>query len=86
MSLVESYKNKPISGVYGVGSYLYTCVLDTSITGIKKYSVYANNVDEAMYIIGCTFGNILSYTYISNDIISLILDGYADGTCILYEG
>lgn len=84
MSVVDSYKDKPVFGVYGAGSFLYNCVLDTSVTGIKKYSIYANNVDEAMYIVGCTFGNILSYSYISNDVLSLVLEGYPDGTCLLY--
>ena len=86
MSLTSVYKNTPIAGIFGAGNFLYSCVLDTSIVGVKKYSIYANNVNEAMYIVGCQLGNILSYSYISNEVMSLILDGYTDGTCILYEG
>jgi radical SAM protein with 4Fe4S-binding SPASM domain len=41
-------------------------------------------LDEAIYIIGCTFGNVLSWTYVENDVMALVISGYGAGTYLLY--
>lgn len=84
MSLVSRYKDTPITNRYGRGSYTYKCVLDTEETGIIKIEIFANNVEEAVSIAANQFGAVVSWSYISDDIISLILAPYSSGTCLLY--
>ena len=60
-------------------------ILDNSTLGVKKYDIFANNINEVLYIIGCTFGNVLSWSYVGNDVMSLTLSGYPDGSCFVYQ-
>lgn len=84
MSLVSKYKDTPVTDRIGVGSYTYKCVLDTEQTGIIKIEIFANNVEAAINIAVQQFGALVNYSYISSDIISLILAPYSEGTCLLY--
>lgn len=84
MSLVSRYKDTPVSGRYGVGNYTYKCVLDTDETGIIKIEIFANSIDQAVNVAACQFGSVISWSYISEDIISLILAPYKSGTCLIY--
>lgn len=84
MSLVSKYKDVPVTNRFGVGNFTYKCVLDTEQTGIIKIEIFANTVEAAMNIAVQQFGALVSYSYVSSDIISLILAPYSDGTCLLY--
>lgn len=84
MSLVSKYKDTPVINRYGRGSYTYKCVLDTEQTGIIKIEIFANTVEDAINIAVQQFGALVNYSYVSSDIISLILAPYSDGTCLLY--
>lgn len=84
MSLVSKYKSTPVSNRFGVGNFTYKCVLDTEQTGIIKIEIFANTVENAINIAVQQFGALVDYSYISSDIISLILAPYSDGTCLLY--
>ena len=85
VKITDTYKNIPISGRYGVGGYTYKCVIDNSAMGVKKYEIFANSINEVLYIVGCTFGNILSWSYIGNDVMSLNLSGFPDGSCFIFQ-
>lgn len=84
MSLVSKYKDVPVTNRLGVGNFTYKCVLDTEQTGIIKIEIFANTVESAINIAVQQFGALVSYSYVSSDIISLILAPYSDGTCLLY--
>jgi hypothetical protein len=84
MSLVGKYKDVPVTNRFGVGNFTYKCVLDTEQTGIIKIEIFANTVEAAINIAVQQFGALVSYSYVSSDIISLILAPYSDGTCLLY--
>lgn len=84
MSLVSKYKDVPVTNRFGVGNFTYKCVLDTEQTGIIKIEIFANTVEAAINIAVQQFGDLVSYSYVSSDIISLILAPYSDGTCLLY--
>lgn len=84
MSLVSKYKDVPVTNRLGVGNFTYKCVLDTEQTGIIKIEIFANTVEAAMNIAVQQFGALVDFSYISSDIISLILAPYSDGTCLLY--
>lgn len=84
MSLVDNYKNYPVTGRYGQGYYSYCCVLDTNETGVVKIEIFADFLEEAIEIAQNQFGAIYDWSYISQDIISLILAPYSSGTCLLY--
>lgn len=84
MSLVNKYKDVPVTNRFGVGNFTYKCVLDTEQTGIIKIEIFANTVEAAINIAVQQFGALVSYSYVSSDIISLILAPYSDGTCLLY--
>ena len=84
MSLVSGYKDYPVNGRFGNGCYTYKCVLDTDETGIVKIEIFANSVEEAISIAEVQFGVVLEWSYLSQDIISLILAPYSSGTCLLY--
>lgn len=84
MSLVGKYKDVPVTNRLGVGNFTYKCVLDTEQTGIIKIEIFANTVEAAINIAVQQFGALVSYSYVSSDIISLILAPYSDGTCLLY--
>lgn len=84
MSLVGKYKAVPVTNRFGVGNFTYKCVLDTEQTGIIKIEIFANTVEAAINIAVQQFGALVSYSYVSSDIISLILAPYSDGTCLLY--
>lgn len=83
MSVVDGYRYLPILNRYGGGNYTYKFVMETA-AGAEKYEIFANNADEAIYIIGCTFGNVLSWTYVENDVMALVIAGYGAGTFLLY--
>lgn len=85
MSVVNAYKDVPIYDRLGAGMYTYKCVIDNDSLGVKKYDIFANSINEALYIIGCTFGNVLSWCYIGNDVMSLDLAPYPNGTCLIYQ-
>lgn len=84
MSLISKYKDVPVTNRFGVGNFTYKCVLDTEQTGIIKIEIFANTVEAAINIAVQQFGALVSYSYVSSDIISLILAPYSDGTCLLY--
>lgn len=84
MSLVSKYKDVQVTNRFGVGNFTYKCVLDTEQTGIIKIEIFANTVEAAINIAVQQFGALVSYSYVSSDIISLILAPYSDGTCLLY--
>lgn len=85
MSVVSKYKNEPIQARVGVGAYTYKCVLDTEETGIIKIEIFANSPDVAItYAATQLNGVVVSWAYISPDIISIILAPYNNGTCLLY--
>lgn len=84
MSLVSKYKDVPVTNRFGVGNFTYKCVLDTEQTCIIKIEIFANTVEAAINIAVQQFGALVSYSYVSSDIISLILAPYSDGTCLLY--
>lgn len=84
MSLVSKYKDVPVTNRIGVGNFTYKCVLDTEQTGIIKIEIFANTVEAAINIAVQQFGALVSYSYVSSDIISLILAPYSGGTCLLY--
>ena len=84
MYIPYKYSNIPIIDRFGAGSFTYSLVLE-NYDGIYKYEVFADNLDNALYIIGCTIGNVLSYTYIDNDVIALVIQGIEAGTYYLYQ-
>lgn len=84
MSLVSNYKCVPVSGRFGQGCYTYKCVLDTDETGVMKIEIFADSVEQAVSIAALQFGAVLSYSYVSDSIISLILAPYSSGSCLLY--
>lgn len=84
MSLINSYKNYPVAGRFGSGCYTYNCVLDTDETGIIKIEIFANSVEEAVVIAEAQFEVVCDWSYVSQDVVSLILAPYSSGTCLLY--
>lgn len=84
MSLVSRYRNIPVQNRIGNGAYTYKCVLDTEETGVVKIEVFANSIDIAINLVEMQFGAVLNWSYIGDDIISLILAPYSSGTCLLY--
>lgn len=80
---VNKYGDLPIINRFGIGNYTYKFIIDNSQV-LEKYEIFANTIDEVIYIIGCTFGNVLSWSYINNDVLSLSLDGYELGTYLVY--
>ena len=59
-------------------------LVDTDETVIVKIEIFANSVEEAISIAELQFGVVLEWSYLSQDIISLILAPYISGTCLLY--
>lgn len=85
MSVVSKYKNEPVQVRIGVGVYTYKCVLDTEETGIIKIEIFAGSPELAIICAAQQFnGVVVSWSYISPDIISIILAPYNNGTCLLY--
>lgn len=84
MSLVSRYRDFPVQNRIGDGAYTYKCVLDTDETGVVKIEVFANNPEIAISLVEMQFGIVLNWSYIGDDIISLILAPYSSGTCLLY--
>ena len=84
MSLVSKYKNSPIQSRVGTGSYTYKCVLDTEETGVVKIEIFADSPEMAINLAASQFGVVINWSYIGDDIISLILAPYSSGTCLLY--
>lgn len=84
MSLISNYKYIPVSGRFGQGCYTYKCVLDTEETGVTKIDIFADSVELAINIVALQFGAVLSYSYVSDNVISLILAPYSSGSCLLY--
>lgn len=84
MSLVSRYKDIPVQSRVGNGMYTYKCVLDTDETGVVKIEIFANSPEIAVNLASMQFGAVLNWSYIGDDIISLILAPYSSGTCLLY--
>ena len=86
MSLVSRYNDVPVSFRTGNANcaYTYKCCKESELEGILKFEIMADSIEMAIAIVECQLGNVMSWTYVSNDVISLSLSMFPNDSCLLW--
>ena len=86
MSVVDRYKDIPVSARFGTGYYTYKLVIESPRYGMSKVEFAANEVNSALTLACSYIGGASSWNYMNKDVITIcsILDPKA--TCLLYCG